>query len=123
MKSIEYHILQLDYDKCSIEDVELDAKRLQSIAGEKYLGRYIIKKSSDGVMRGTKYGIGGSEGSWHLSFPDSRLTREHEEALMLISRAHRGFVYYSLLEGDTTIRKSKKGRYGMSPYIVKVSKE
>ena len=115
------HILQLDYDSTTVEDVEIEAKRLQRLCPS--LGKYIIKKSSDGIMIATKRGIVGSEGSFHLIFPNARILADLEHTLMIMSRAHAGWLYYSLLEGDTTIRKSKKGRYGIAPFTVKVSEE
>jgi hypothetical protein len=115
--------LQIDIDYANRADVVFEAKRLKSIAKSCgiELGKYVIRKSSDAYIHKSKYGIeNDGDGKWHLLFPDSRLSKDEELMLLLMSRAHKGFVYYSITDGDTTIRIDKKGKVGMKPYTVEV---
>jgi len=58
---------------------------------------------------------------WHLYFPHADMTWRENEALLLYSRAHRGFVRFSLLLMDCTLRVGEK-KGAMAPYIVEVIK-
>jgi len=60
-----------------------------------------------------------SPSGWHLYFPEACLSWRENEALMFYSRAHRGFVRFSLLLIDCTLRVGQKpGAY--IPYVVEV---
>lgn len=75
------------------EMARIEAKRLKSLWGKKLGKRACILRGDNG---------------YHLHFPDANLTKQEEEVAMIMSRGHRGHVYYSLLLHDTTLRVSKK---------------
>ena len=84
--------------------VRMEAQRL----GNMYpLGsKAVIKRSDDG---------------WHLIFPEARLTKEEEETIMLMSKGSRGYVYFSCLIHDTTLRLSSKPmKNSHEPYLVEI---
>ena len=56
---------------------------------------------------------------WHLFFPDANLTWKENEALLFYSRAHRGFISFSLLLIDCTLRTGDKPG-AAAPYVVEV---
>jgi len=60
-----------------------------------------------------------SPSGWHLYFPEANLTWRENEALMLYSKAHRGFVMFSLLLTDCTLRVGEKTG-ASAPYLVEV---
>jgi len=60
-----------------------------------------------------------SPSGWHLYFPYANLTWRENESLLFFSRAHRGFVRFSLLVTDCTLRVSPKPGAD-APYIVEV---
>jgi len=56
---------------------------------------------------------------WHLYFPKADISWKENEALMFYSRAHRGFVRYSQLLIDCTLRVGEKSG-SSAPYLVEV---
>jgi len=88
----------------TIDLIRLEAHRLHS-ALPKLGSRAVIARS-------------GPSG-WHLYFPEASLTWQENEALMFYSRAHRGFIRFSLLLTDCTLRVGEK-KGAMAPYIVEV---
>jgi len=60
-----------------------------------------------------------SPSGWHLYFPEASLTWHENEALLFYSRAHRGFVRFSLLLTDCTLRVGEKPG-AEKPYVVEV---
>jgi len=56
---------------------------------------------------------------WHLYFPHADMTWKENENLLFFSRAHRGFVRFSQLVTDCTLRVSPKPGAD-APYIVEV---
>jgi len=82
----------------------MEAKRL----GDMYpLGDIaVIKRSDDG---------------YHIKYPNARLTKDEELAIMWASRGHRGHIMFSQTVRDTTIRVSKKkGNYSHEPYLIEI---
>ena len=89
----------------TIDLIRLEANRLHETLPKKLGDRAVIVRSSFS--------------GWHLYFPNADLTWKENEALMFYSRAHRGFIKFSLLLIDCTLRVSpKKGAY--APYIKEV---
>lgn len=85
--------------------VRLEARRLQNLLPK--LGKALILRSS--------------ESGWHLRFPDSRLSWQEIENLLVASKAHRGYIYFSLVVSDATLRVSKKSKgKTYPPYLVEV---
>jgi len=88
----------------TIDLIRLEARRLHG-ALPKLGSRAVIARSSPS--------------GWHLYFPDADLTWHENEALLFYSRAHRGFVRFSLLLTDCTLRVGEKPGV-MAPYVVEV---
>jgi len=106
----EKHILAFDFDNIRRVEVKLEIRRLRLLVKPYKLGRALVKYSSN------------SNWKYHVLFPDARVDREMEEALIIISRAHSGWKYFSLTVGDTTMRvSSKKG--GGKPLLVEVDED
>ncbi len=86
--------------------VRMEAKRL---GGMYPLGNIaIINRSDDG---------------YHIKYPQARLSKDEELAIMWASMGHRGHIMFSQAVQDTTIRVSKKrGNYSHEPYLVEVLK-
>lgn len=88
----------------NIELVRIEAKRLQNMLPQ--LGKALIMRSND-------------KGSYHLRFPDARLSKEQELQVMIHSLSHRGHVYFSAVVGDSCLRVSKKSKGKVyEPYLV-----
>ena len=86
------------------EDAEIEAKRLQQLIPN--LGKALIYRSDNG---------------YHIIFPDAKLTRQQVEAIITLSQAHKGWIYFSLLIQDCTLRISPKPVKGSHPpYLIKV---
>lgn len=84
--------------------VRMEAKRL---GGMYPLGDIAVIKRSDN--------------GWHIKYPNARLTKDEEIAIMWASRGHRGHIAFSDAVRDTTIRVSKKrGKYSHRPWFVEV---
>ena len=85
------------------------------------LMRFEAHRLHDGVPKlGSRAVIARSSlRGWHLFFPDADLTWKENEALMFYSRAHRGFVKFSLLLLDCTLRVGEKPG-ARAPYVVEV---
>jgi len=88
----------------TIDLVRLEAHRLHA-ALPKLGNRAVIVRSS----------LSG----WHLIFPDANITWKENLALLFFSRAHRGFVSFSLLVTDCTLRVGEK-LGANAPYVVEV---
>jgi len=56
---------------------------------------------------------------WHLYFPEAELTWRENVALMFCSRAHRGFVRFSMLLMDCTLRVGEKPGVD-APYVAEI---
>ena len=91
----------------NLEMVEIEAKRLMAMFPK--LGKKaLIYKSSD-------------YGSYHVIFPEARLTWEEVMAVLAEARCHKGYKHFSLLVGDQTIRVSPKPKTKIpAPYLVKI---
>jgi len=91
----------------TIDLIRLEAHRLHAVLPEKMGSRAVISRSSPS--------------GWHLIFPDASLTWEENAALLFYSRAHRGYVRYSLLLTDCTLRVGEKPGVA-APYQVEIIK-
>ena len=89
----------------TIDLMRFEAHRLHQALPKKLGPRAVICRSG---LRG-----------WHLYFPEADLTWRENEALMFYSRAHRGFVKFSVLLIDCTLRVGEKPG-AEAPYIVEV---
>lgn len=91
----------------NLEMVEIDAKRLMQLC-PKLGSKALIYKSSP-------------HGSYHIIFPDARLSWQEVEALIAEAKCHRGYKRFSLLLKDQTIRISPKPKTHIhAPYLVKI---
>ena len=89
----------------TIDLIRLEAHRLYAVLPKKLGDKAVIVRSS---YQG-----------WHLYFPDADLTWKENEALMFYSRAHRGFIKFSQLLIDCTLRVGEKPGID-KPYVVEV---
>ncbi len=73
------------------------------------LVRMEAKRLHDALPKlGNKAVIMRTSGGWHLIFPDADLTWGENEALMHYSLAHKGYIRYSILLTDNTLRVGPK---------------
>lgn len=64
-----------------------------------------------------------SDDGWHIRFPMARLTKAEEESIMRASMGHSGYVWFSCLIHDTTLRASRTpARHSHEPYLREIIK-
>jgi hypothetical protein len=87
--------------------VQIEAKRLMQLC-PKLGNKALIYKSSP-------------YGSYHVVYPDARLTWPEVEALLAEAKCHKGYKHFSLLIHDQTLRVSAKPKTKIhAPYLIKV---
>jgi len=106
--AVKKYMLFLDYDGVDLEFVLMDLDRLLRLCPD--LGDAMIYRT---------------DGGYHVVFPKSRLTAGERNALLLYSRAHYGFKWFTIEVDTATLRFTRKPTKGSCPpiYIASYSRD